>query len=144
MKKWPFAALLAAQILVANSSFADDQQKPEADSSAVETQALLKEIPTTEKEFVDAINKYDKVKIIEQLGEPAKADDIKLKDSGKIVASIWHYHYLNTAEDGTYYQTTELDFIDGKVVMVVFLNNDGSEGPANGQKYDLPAGKPDM
>ena len=28
--------------------------------------------------------------------------------------------------DGSYYPTTELDFIDDKVVQVVFLNHDGS------------------
>ena len=95
-------------------------------------------IPTTEKEFVAAINQYDKKQIIEKLGEPSKAEDVRLKGSDKVVASIWHYHYLNTAPDGTYYQTTELDFIEDKVVVVVFLNNDGSEGAEGGQKYDMP------
>jgi hypothetical protein len=54
--------------------------------------------------------------------------------SGKLVASIWQYHYLNTDEKGEYYQTTELDFMDDKVVMVVFMNNDGKEIPADAIK----------
>jgi len=41
---------------------------------------------------------------------------------------------LNTDEKGDYYQTTELDFINDKVVMVVFMNNDGSEIPADAVK----------
>lgn len=99
-------------------------------------------IPTVEKEFVNAINKYSKSQIIEQFGEPASADDVKIKGSDKVVASIWHYHFINTTPDGVYYETTELDFIDDKVVMVVFLNNDGSEGIENGKKYEMPDGKP--
>ena len=99
-------------------------------------------LPTQEKAFVDAIKKFDKKSIIEQLGEPAKADDVKLKGTNKVVASIWHYHNINTAEDGTYYPTTELDFVDEKVVQVVFLNNDGSES-ADGQKYEVPQNAPE-
>lgn len=96
------------------------------------------EIPTLEQDFVKAINKFTKAEIIAQFGEPAKADDVKVKDSGKVVASIWQYHYINTSADGTYYQTTELDFIDGKVVMVAFMNNDGAEGPEQDQQYQIP------
>jgi hypothetical protein len=96
-------------------------------------------IPTEELAFVDIINQFDKKSIIAQLGEPAKADDVKIKGSNKIVASIWHYHYINTDGNGHYYQTTELDFIEGKVVQVVFINNDGSEGDSpEGQTYDIP------
>ena len=99
------------------------------------------EIPIMEKDFVNNINKFTKEQIIAQFGEPAKADDVKVKKSGKIVASIWMYHYINTAADGTYYETTELDFIDDKVVMVAFLNNDGAEGKdqAEVQEYQVPA-----
>ena len=132
MKTWSIALLLAANALLVLPSYADDAQiKPLA------KEARPTELPTAEKAFVDAINKFDKEAIIAQLGEPAKADDVRLKDSDKIVASIWQYHNINTAEDGSYYQTTELDFVDGKVVQVVFLNNDGTEKD-NGQKYDVP------
>ncbi len=103
---------------------------------AEEVPAVL-DIPTLEKDFVAAINGFDKAKIIDQFGEPAKADDVKVKNTGKIVASIWQYHYINTAADGSYYATTELDFIDNKVVQVVFINNDGSEGADTVKKYDL-------
>lgn len=95
-------------------------------------------IPTLEKDFVNSINKFSKEQIIAQFGEPAKADDVKVKSTGKVVASIWQYHYINTAEDGSYYETTELDFIDDKVVMVAFMNNDGAEGPETGQQYQVP------
>lgn len=113
-------------------------------SSVLADEAPSSEIPTLEKDFVSSINKYDKSKIIAQFGEPATADDVKIKGSDKIVASIWHYHFINTTADGTYYETTELDFIDDKVVMVVFLNNDGSEGNDGGKKYEMPNVKPEL
>lgn len=84
-------------------------------------------LPTEEKAFVKAIGNFNRKSIIAQWGEPAKADDVKLKGTNKIVASIWHYHYVNTDENGNYFETTELDFINDKVVQVVFLNNDGSD-----------------
>jgi len=105
--------------------------------------AQITELPTNEKAFVQAVGKLNKAQIVELLGEPAKADDVKLKDSGRVVASIWHYHNINTDEDGAYYPTTELDFIDDKVNVVVFLNNDGSEIDAS-QKYPVPEAKPEL
>lgn len=91
------------------------------------------DIPTNEKDFIASINGFEKAKIIEQFGEPSNVEDIATA-SGKPVASIWQYHYLNTDEKGEYYQTTELDFINDKVVMVVFMNNDGSEIPGDAVK----------
>ena len=88
------------------------------------------EIPTDEKEFVATINGFEKTKIVEQFGEPSKKDDIKT-NTGRVVASVWHYHFLNTTPEGAYYQTTELDFVDDKVVMVVFMNSDGTDLPEN-------------
>lgn len=85
------------------------------------------EIPTSEKEFVSVINQYGKEKIIEQFGEPAKKEDMKIASSGEVIASIWQYHFINTGPEGAYYETTELDFIGDKVVMVVFMNHDGEE-----------------
>jgi len=105
---------------------------------AEESPSNNNEIPTLEQDFVNSINKFTKAQIIAQFGEPAKADDVKIKTTGKIVASIWQYHFINTAEDGTYYETTELDFIDDKVVMVAFMNNNGAEGPENAQQYQAP------
>jgi len=87
-------------------------------------------IPTVEKEFVDAMSAgVEKAKIVAQFGEPAKKDDIE--DAGKIVASIWQYHNINTTVDGKTYETTELDFVDDKVVMVVFMNHDGTDQPTS-------------
>jgi hypothetical protein len=101
------------------------------------SESEISELPTNEHAFVDTVGKLDKAKIIAILGEPAKAEDVKLKDSGRVVASIWHYHMINTDASGAYYQTTELDFIDDKVNVVVFLNNDGND-QSSGQTYEVP------
>ncbi|MES2500403.1 MAG: hypothetical protein V4605_08600 [Pseudomonadota bacterium] len=159
MNKLLITVLISAQMLLCTSVYAEDAVEATIMPLSEDVPAQLAEnplvqmpltesaeIPTTERAFVDAIGNFTKAQIIEQLGEPAKADDIKLKDSGKVVASIWQYHNINTAEDGSYYETTELDFIDDKVVQVVFLNNDGSERD-EGQAYELPAelpAKPEM
>jgi hypothetical protein len=101
--------------------------------AGTQTAKVSAEIPTADKEFVEKINGFDKAKIIEQLGEPSKVEDVQ-SSAGKAFASIWQYHYINTNDKGEYYQTTELDFIDDKVVMVVFMNNDGKEVPADAVK----------
>jgi hypothetical protein len=137
MKYLSLIVVALAQLMFAQTTFAGAT----VDNSA-EIEAAI--IPTVETEFVNVINTFDKAKIIAQFGEPAKADDVKIKGSGKIVASIWHYHFINTTADGTYYETTELDFIDDKVVSVVFLNNDGAEGSDKGITYDVPSGSPAM
>lgn len=85
------------------------------------------DIPIEEHAFVDAINGFSKEQIVAHFGEPSKADDVKIKGTNRVVASIWQYHNINKAENGTFYPTTELDFIDDKVVQVVFLNHDGEE-----------------
>ena len=151
MKKWMFAVSLVASSLFAHAGFAEEmpsaQEKPflekqgvesqDAEKNAAQTQPLITEIPTEEKAFVAVINQFNKAKIVELLGEPARADDVKVKGSGKVVASIWHYHNINTDDKGVYYPTTELDFVDDKVVQVVFLNNDGSDkNDGFGKKYD--------
>lgn len=128
MKRFALIVLTLAQTLFMQATMAE------------EVPANNTEIPIMEKDFVNNINKFTKEQIIAQFGEPAKADDVKVKKSGKVVASIWMYHYINTAADGTYYETTELDFIDDKVVMVAFLNNDGveSKDQAEVQEYQVP------
>lgn len=157
MNKLLIAVLISAQMMLSTSVLAEDDANEatltplyeDIPTQLAETPlvqlplTLLTEIPISEKEFVDAINQFTKTQIIEQFGEPAKADDIKLKDSGRVVASIWQYHNINTAADGSYYQTTELDFIDDKVIQVVFLNNDGTERD-DGQAYELPSEIPGM
>lgn len=135
MKYLAVIVIALAQAIFAHSAFAGATP-----NNAAEAQAKL--IPITEAEFVNVINSFDKAKIIAQFGEPAKADDVKIKGTGKVVASIWQYHFINTSANGTYYETTELDFIDDKVVSVVFLNNDGSEGKGNGNVYEVPSGPP--
>lgn len=106
--------------------------------NTTETPPPASEIPTSEREFVAVINQYDKAKIVEQFGEPAKKDDMKLASSGEVIASIWQYHFINTDPEGTYYETTELDFVGEKVVMVVFMNHDGEERIS----AEPPAGEP--
>jgi hypothetical protein len=95
-----------------------------------------KEIPTAEKAFVDSIHGFDKKQIRAQFGEPAKIEDIR-SQSGDLNASIWQYHHLNTNDKGEYYETTELDFVDDKVVTVVFMNNDGTEVPVDAKKSQI-------
>jgi len=98
-------------------------------------------LPLEEKAFVLAIEKLNREEIVKELGEPAKADDVKVKGTNKVVASIWHYHNINIDENGKYYETTELDFIDDNVVQVVFLNNDGSEEvkkEEDQKSYEIP------
>ena len=140
MNKLVMVALLTVQMLASTSGMADEAQTMPLKPEAVNT----KEIPTTEKEFANVINNYTKAEIIAQLGEPAKSEDVKLKDSGKVVASIWYYHNLNTAPDGSYYPTTELDFIDDKVVQVVYMNNDGSETQESENSLTPPTIEPAM
>lgn len=154
MKIWSLAILFASATFFAATSFAAEEMQPQTDITQenqpdqngqldeAQTHPLLEDIPTEEKAFVEAINKYDKAKIVAQFGEPAKAEDVKIKGSGKIVASIWHYHNLNTAEDGSYYPTTELDFIDDKVVQVVFLNHSNLDDSDDGKIYELPMEEP--
>lgn len=126
MKRLLFIWLLIAPALLIETAVADEATSSKAT------------IPTIEQDFVKAINQFSKAQILAQFGEPAKSDDVKVKGSGKVVASIWLYHFINTAADGSYYETTELDFIDDKVVMVAFLKNDGSEGPEASQQYEVP------
>ena len=89
------------------------------------------EIPLSEHEFVARIKTADKAQIVQHLGEPARVIDVKDDETGEVMGSIWHYHYLNTAVNGDYYKTTELDFVGDQVVTVVFstMDDDGSGEP---------------
>ena len=87
-------------------------------------------IPTTETEFIENIHQFDKTSIIAQFGEPASKKDYHRPGSDELMASVWQYHYINTDLEGSYYQTTELDFVGDNVVMVVFMNHDGKDAAA--------------
>ena len=126
--------LLIFALAFAGTAFAGQSPAPAPEQAA--------EIPTTEKEFVAVINTIDKEKIIQQFGEPSKKDDVTHHKTGKVIASIWHYHFINTDEKGEYYETTELDFVDDKVVMVVFMNNDGDD-TKTGKTVEVPV-KPEL
>ena len=116
------AFLLALFLALSGTAIADANEAPP------QQQEAPAEIPTAERDFVLSIDKFEKNTILEQLGEPSKRSDIQNPRTGEVVASIWHYHYINTADDsGDYYPTTELDFVGDKVVMVVFMNHDGEE-----------------
>lgn len=105
-------------------------------SLSVWAEDAKKSIPQDERTFVDTVGKMKRAEIIALLGNPDKAEDIKLKDSGRVVASIWHYHNLNVDAKGAFYPTTELDIIGDQVSVVVFLNNDGSDAN-EGQSYEI-------
>lgn len=102
-----------------------------------------REIPTTEKEFVEGIKTVNKDQILEQFGEPHVRDDVVGPD-GEVIASVWHYRYLNTDENGSYYKTTELDFVRDKVVMVVFMNHDIADGAEIPKNQDEPEAAPGL
>ena len=61
MKTWPLAVLLTSTTFFANICFADNAKGI----------TVAGKIPTEEKAFVDAINKFNKTEIIAQLGKPA-------------------------------------------------------------------------
>lgn len=98
------------------------------------------EIPLSEHEFVARIKTAGKAEIVAQLGEPARAVDVKDDETGEVMGSIWHYHYLNTAENGDYYKTTELDFVGDQVVTVVFstMEDSGSDAPTAMEPEAIP------
>ncbi|MSQ80618.1 MAG: hypothetical protein EXR41_02770 [Candidatus Methylopumilus sp.] len=121
MKKLFFTLLLiASQWTYANESIIDKNT-----------------LPVEEKAFIDAISRFNKEEILKALGEPMSKEDIKMKSSEEIVASVWRYHHINTAENGTYYPTTELDFLDEFVETVVFQNNNGDSASNPSQTYKI-------
>ena len=123
MKLLTVFALLAFCTACSSVNTKSDSAQSDATTSTTTITELPEEttLPTEEKAFVKAIELLDKKSIVAQLGEPAKADDVKIKGSNRIV------------------ETTELDFIDDKVVQVVFLNNDGSDVVADPEHtYELP------
>jgi len=94
-------------------------------------------LPVDEKSFIEAISRFNKDEILKALGEPIYKEDIKMKSSEEIVGSVWQYHHINTAEDGSYYPTTELDFLDEFVETVVFQNNNGQPSGSPSQAYKI-------
>ena len=94
-------------------------------------------LPVDEKSFIEAISRFNKDEILKALGEPMSKEDIKMKSSDEIVASVWQYHHINTAEDGSYYPVTELDFLDEFVETVVFQNNNGQPSGSPSQTYKI-------
>lgn len=121
-------------LAIASTAFAQTNELP-----ANEAERNI-EIPTSEKEFVEGIKHVSKDEILEQFGEPHVRDDVVGRD-GEVIASVWHYRYLNTDENGAYYKTTELDFVRDKVVMVVFMNHDILDLP---EKTEEPATLPEL
>jgi hypothetical protein len=94
-------------------------------------------LPVDEKSFIEAISRFNKDEILKALGEPMHKEDIKMKSSDEVVASVWQYHHINTAEDGSYYPVTELDFLDEFVETVVFQNNNGQTSGNPSQTYKI-------
>lgn len=126
-------------LCTACSSTGDVANKTGSPQKAAQEQQQDNALPVEEKAFVLAVEKLGRQEIIEALGEPAKAEDVRIKGTNKIVATIWHYHNINIDADGKHYKTTELDLIDDKVVQVVFLNTDDPENTEEkGQVYEIP------
>ena len=94
-------------------------------------------LPVDEKSFIEAISRFNKDEILKALGEPASKEDIKIKSSDQVIGSVWQYHHINTAENGSYYPTTELDFLDEFVETVVFKNNNGEPLVSPSQTYKI-------
>jgi hypothetical protein len=137
------SVLTIAALTVGCSSVNTSATKADTAAQTKKESNLANKLPTDEKAFVDAIKQYDKKTIVENLGEPAKAEDVRIKGTDKVVASIWEYHYINTGENGKYFPITELDFIDDKVVQVVFINNiEKNDANKDGQVYEFPENRP--
>ena len=84
-----------------------------------------------------AISRFNKDEILKALGEPAFKEDFKMKSSEQIVGSVWQYQHINTAEDGSYYPITELDFLDEFVETVVFQNTTDKPSASPSQTYKI-------
>ena len=94
-------------------------------------------LPVDEKSFIEAISRFNKDEILKALGEPAFKEDFKMKSSEQIVGSVWQYQHINTAEDGSYYPITELDFLDEFVETVVFQNTTDKPSASPSQTYKI-------
>ncbi|HSI25643.1 MAG TPA: hypothetical protein VK952_08460, partial [Methylotenera sp.] len=73
MEKWMLVVSLVTASLLANTSYAEEIPSAQVFEEA-QLQPLVTEIPTEEKAFVAVINQFNKTKIVELLGEPARAD----------------------------------------------------------------------
>lgn len=87
--------------------------------------ANAESIPLDEKGFVDTIPTLAPKQVVDLLGEPAESITVTDDRSGEVIGVIWQYAYLNTNEEGEYYPATELDWINDKVVNIVFSNVEG-------------------
>ncbi len=96
------------------------------------------EIPLDETGFVDHAPSAGKAALIEQLGDPSSTADIIDPQSGQVIATIWHYHYINTNADGEYYKTTELDFKGDYLVNIIFSMVE--DGTTNTSQAGGPSG----
>jgi hypothetical protein len=78
---------------------------------------------TVEQAFISHVQEINKDQILAEFGQPSQKEDL-VGDDAKVFASIWRYHNLNKDEKGVTYPVTELDFVDDKVVLVVFMNDE--------------------
>jgi hypothetical protein len=91
------------------------------------TLADIDSIPTNEEAFLSVIGSVDQENLIELLGDPAEVMILRNQENGEVVGAIVHYRYINTNNEGEYYKTTELDYLDGRLVTVLFSNSDIQE-----------------
>jgi len=89
--------------------------------------AEIEHLPTEEEAFLDVIGSVPPEKVVELLGEPDQTIILRDQTSGAEMGAIVHYGYINTNNEGEYYKTTELDYLNGRLVMIVFSNSDFRE-----------------
>jgi hypothetical protein len=89
--------------------------------------ADVESIPTEEEAFLNVITQVAPARIVELLGEPDETIILRNEESGEVVGAIVHYRYITTNSEGEYYKTTELNYLDGRLVMVLFSNSDFEE-----------------
>jgi len=101
-------------------------------------------LPLDETNFVAAVQNLTKDKIVELLGQPTNAIEVKDNRTGELIGYAWDYDHLNTADNGEYYKTTELDLVGDRVVTIVFSNGrngtDSNSDPAPEESV-LPPGE---
>lgn len=89
--------------------------------------AEISDIPTEESAFLEVIGSVHPDKRDELLGEPEETIILRNQENGEEMGAIVHYRYINTNSEGEYYKTTELDYLNGRLVMIVFSNSDFQE-----------------
>lgn len=98
--------------------------------------AEISDIPSEESAFLEVIGSVHPDKRDELLGEPDETIILRNQENGEEMGVIVHYRYINTNSEGEYYKTTELDYLNGRLVMIVFSNSDFLEAKTAARPQD--------